>query len=164
MLVFSPPDKLEENKAILLEAAEQILNPPAVKLSDGSQPGNQGGGKVLFLLVDTSKEENIPLLNRAAVPLKTSKSGVVRLAQFPSKRPLEIFKPVGKYKVSAKQLVKFLNEVRNSGKGATRTLMTEEKVKKFSTINTKKTLLRAVGSTARCVVMLSFYCAVSVQH
>jgi len=150
IIVFSPPDKLDDNERLMLEAAEPILNPPAVDL--GEHGGNAGGGKILFLLVDMSDPDNAPLLHRCSVPTKTSKSGVLRIAQFPSKTPLEIFKPVGKYKVSAKYIQKFLTEVRSDGPKATRALMTEAKVKDFGSIDTSPTVLRAIGSTANFIV------------
>ncbi len=96
LLLFSPSDQLAENERILLEAAELILNPPT-PLQAGEKGGNTGGGKVLFLLVDASDPENAGIMHRCSVPAKTTKSGVLRLAQFPTTRPLEIFKPVGKY-------------------------------------------------------------------
>jgi hypothetical protein len=152
MLIFSPPEKLEENERILLDAAEKILNPTRVQSPEAG--GNSGGGKVLFLLVDTSNPENALLMHRCSVPRKTSKSGVLRIAQFPVRTPLEVHKPVGKYKVSSKYLVKFLQEVRQRGDGATRALMTEEKIKKFTNIDTSSTMLRAVGSTAHYLAHL----------
>eukprot|EP00750_Incisomonas_marina_P007927 INCI15081.1.p1 GENE.INCI15081.1~~INCI15081.1.p1 ORF type:complete len:512 (-),score=91.15 INCI15081.1:97-1632(-) len=150
LLVFSPPEKLDENEKLMLEAAEQILNPPAVDL--GEAGGNAGGGKVVFLLVDMSDPANAPIMHRCSIPSKTSKSGVLRVAQFPSSRPLEIFKPVGKYKVSAKYLTSFMTEVRNSGPRVTRSLMSEVKVKDFASIDTSPTVLQAVGATANFLV------------
>lgn len=151
VLLFSAPTNLQANKEILLDAAEQILNPKSPS-KVGKEGGNHGGGAMAFLLVDNSDPKNAYIMKRCSIPTKTTKSAILRIAQFPSSSPLQIFKPVGKYKSTASYIENFLSEVRKSGPGATRALMSETKVKTFRDIDTSATVLRAVGSTINFLV------------